>query len=376
MQKKRCGLYFIYKNSRKVGGMFMNLPKIRDYLSIYKYNNKVGIGDSVDTALEIEDIDGIFYRFIKLCDGSRTIDEIYTSLKSKNNYLTLEDINSWIAELDKAGYVLEDESDNIEFLSNPENERHLRNLNFLSNFSSDNSGKFKYMNVLKNQNILLIGLGGVGSVILYNLAALGVKKILGIDFDIVDKTNLNRQILYSESDVGKKKTIASKDAISNFNSDIFYTTLDMKINSYEELDMIVKSNNFTFIFCAADSPPITLYRWVDKVANKFKIPWMYGGTREATSSYSLIIPNYTKGYAEAIESILKKSNKEAREKYRYAEKSKMKAKNNCIAASSSILSSFMVFDFIKYVTNMHVPLSNNSIIYFDYRSMNIKEVKL
>lgn len=352
----------------------MHLPKIRDYLSIYQYNNKVGIGDTPNRALEISDPDGTFYRFIKLCDGTRSKEEIFLELNNKN--ISFEEINEWLDVLNNEGYILEDEMDNQKFMSDPKNKRHLRNINFLSNFSADSKSKFEYIEKVQKQNVLLLGLGGVGSVILYNLAALGVKKITGLDFDTVDRTNLNRQILYGEKDIGIKKTEASKRTISDFNSDITYKTLDTKIESFDQLEEIIKEDDFDFIFCAADTPPFLLYQWVDEISEKYNIPWMYGGTREAISSYSLIVPNKTHSYRDSFNIQLQKSNEEALEKYSYVKENKPKYANNCIAASSSILSSFMIFDFIKYVTAMEKTLSNNSIIYFDYRNMGFQEVKI
>lgn len=352
----------------------MHLPKIRDYLSIYKYNNKVGIGDTPNRALEISDPEGIFYKFVKLCDGTRTKEEIFLELNNKN--ISFEELIEWLDVLSNEGYILEDELDNQKFMSDSKNERHLRNINFLSNFSADSKNKFDYIERIQKQNVLLLGLGGVGSVILYNLAALGVEKITGVDFDTVDTTNLNRQILYGEKDIGRKKTESSEKTISDFNSDITYKTLDIKIESYDQLENIIQENDFDFIFCAADTPPFLLYQWVDEISENYNIPWMYGGTREAISSYSLIVPNKTYSYRKSFRAHLEKSNGEALEKYNYVKENKPKYANNCIAASSSILSSFMIFDFIKYVTGMEQTLSNDSIIYFDYRNMEFNEVKI
>lgn len=50
---------------------------------------------------------------------------------------------------------------------------------------------------LREQTVLILGIGGLGSVILMNILRLGVKKVIIIDYDIVDIHNLNRQIIYS-----------------------------------------------------------------------------------------------------------------------------------------------------------------------------------
>lgn len=53
--------------------------------------------------------------------------------------------------------------------------------------------------------MLILGVGGLGSVVLMNVLRLGVKKVIIVDYDVVDIHNLNRQILFSVEDIGKRK---------------------------------------------------------------------------------------------------------------------------------------------------------------------------
>ncbi len=59
--------------------------------------------------------------------------------------------------------------------------------------------------VLGRQTVLCIGAGGLGSIVIMNLLRLGVKKIIIVDYDNVDIHNLNRQLMYTLADVGKRK---------------------------------------------------------------------------------------------------------------------------------------------------------------------------
>ena len=58
---------------------------------------------------------------------------------------------------------------------------------------------------LKQQIVLILGVGGLGSVVLMNVLRLGVKKVIIVDYDVVDIHNMNRQIMYGIADVGKTK---------------------------------------------------------------------------------------------------------------------------------------------------------------------------
>ncbi len=71
---------------------------------------------------------------------------------------------------------------------------------------------------------VVIGSGGLGSPVLYYLAAAGVGEITIIDDDAADMTNLNRQVLHWERDLGRMKAESAKEKLSSFNSGITYHT--------------------------------------------------------------------------------------------------------------------------------------------------------
>ena len=66
---------------------------------------------------------------------------------------------------------------------------------------------------LKNSRVLVIGAGGLGCPVLMYLAAAGIGKIGIVDFDRVDETNLQRQVLFDTKDVGKQKALVAKDKL-------------------------------------------------------------------------------------------------------------------------------------------------------------------
>lgn len=70
---------------------------------------------------------------------------------------------------------------------------------------------------LKSSKVLVIGAGGLGSPVLMYLAAAGVGTIGIIDFDVVDESNLQRQIIHGQSDIGREKSESARDAITEIN---------------------------------------------------------------------------------------------------------------------------------------------------------------
>src|SRR5215213_5162676 len=70
---------------------------------------------------------------------------------------------------------------------------------------------------LKNAKVLVVGAGGLGSPALLYLAAAGVGTLGIVDFDVVDESNLQRQIIHGQSDIGKSKAQSAKESIADTN---------------------------------------------------------------------------------------------------------------------------------------------------------------
>src|SRR5712672_4172748 len=70
---------------------------------------------------------------------------------------------------------------------------------------------------LKNARVLVIGAGGLGSPALLYLAAAGVGTLGIVEFDVVDESNLQRQIIHGQSDVGRPKAESARDSVLEVN---------------------------------------------------------------------------------------------------------------------------------------------------------------
>lgn len=91
---------------------------------------------------------------------------------------------------------------------------------------------------LKAAKVLVVGSGGLGSPLLLYLAAAGVGHIGIVDFDVVDDSNLQRQVLFGVSDVGKSKVEAAKARLKGLNPFIEITTYNTQLTSENALEII------------------------------------------------------------------------------------------------------------------------------------------
>ncbi|MEE8483911.1 MAG: molybdopterin-synthase adenylyltransferase MoeB [Nitrospinota bacterium] len=91
---------------------------------------------------------------------------------------------------------------------------------------------------LLESKVLCLGAGGLGSPIALYLTAAGVGKIGIIDFDVVDHSNLQRQILHSTNDVGRLKVDSAKETLEGMNPDVEVVTYNARLSSENALDII------------------------------------------------------------------------------------------------------------------------------------------
>jgi sulfur-carrier protein adenylyltransferase/sulfurtransferase len=105
---------------------------------------------------------------------------------------------------------------------------------------------------LKAASVLCIGTGGLGSPLTLYLAAAGVGRIGLVDFDVVDVTNLQRQIVHGTKDVGRPKIESAKETLSDINPEILIETHETLLSSENALELF---QNYDIIIDGTDNFP-------------------------------------------------------------------------------------------------------------------------
>ncbi|MDU8885071.1 HesA/MoeB/ThiF family protein [Yeosuana sp. MJ-SS3] len=143
-------------------------------------------------------------------------------------------------------------------------------------------------NKLLKAKVLIVGAGGLGCPVLQYLTAAGVGSIGIIDFDVVEESNLQRQILFGTSSLGKNKSIAAKERLADLNPSITINaypeklTLKNALDLFKNYDIIVDgTDNFSTRYLINDGAIIT---------NK---PIVYGAIYKFEGQVSVF--NYTNG---------------------------------------------------------------------------------
>ena len=90
---------------------------------------------------------------------------------------------------------------------------------------------------LKNAKVLVVGAGGLGSPALLYLAAAGVGTLGILDFDVVDESNLQRQVIHGQSDIGKSKAVSAQESIAEINPLVTVNLHTDRLDSSNALDI-------------------------------------------------------------------------------------------------------------------------------------------
>jgi molybdopterin/thiamine biosynthesis adenylyltransferase len=103
---------------------------------------------------------------------------------------------------------------------------------------------------LRQASVLIVGAGGLGCPVLQYLTVAGIGRLGIVEFDKVDETNLQRQILYGSLDVGKLKSIIAKNRLEHLNSFVGLEIINLRLEAANALSVL---KNFDIIVDATDN---------------------------------------------------------------------------------------------------------------------------
>jgi adenylyltransferase/sulfurtransferase len=141
---------------------------------------------------------------------------------------------------------------------------------------------------LKNSHVIVIGLGGLGCSSAIYLTAAGVGHLTIVDFDVVQLSDLNRQVLYWEEDIDEKKVLVAQRKLSKLNPNIKIISIFTKITEKNVFNII---DGAQVVVDGLDNISTRLF--VNSACVKHKIPYIYGGVSRLRGMMTTIIPGKT-----------------------------------------------------------------------------------
>ena len=203
-------------------------------------------------------------------------------------------VGSTIAKMQELS-LLEDAADD-EAVPSAERNRFDRQLRYFSEVSQGGIAPSECQQRLRDSRVAILGVGGLGGRVALELACCGVGELRIVDGDLVEISNLDRQIQYDEADIGRCKVDATAAKIRGFNSSIQVEALHRKVESEDALaECIVDAD---IVIAAADWPPYEIEHWFNSACFEADIPYIaMGQSPPIVRVGPLYVPGKTGCYA-------------------------------------------------------------------------------
>ncbi|MGN6256940.1 MAG: TOMM precursor leader peptide-binding protein [Solirubrobacterales bacterium] len=212
--------------------------------------------------IRIEQPDEKERRLLAALDGERTLAQLHDEFGR-------ETVDEALAQMQELG-VIEDAADD-ELLEPGELERYDRQLRYFSDVGEGVTAS-QCQERLREAKIAVMGVGGLGGWSAWALACTGIGEMWLIDFDEVEISNLNRQILYTEADLGLPKVERAGARLGAFNSTMRITTENRRLESQADIAEFIAGADV--VIDAADWPAHDIERWCNAACFEAGIPYI------------------------------------------------------------------------------------------------------
>jgi hypothetical protein len=260
--------------------------RIKPIYPIYRVDaTTFRIGAQRGLTREFRDPFSQLWQLVHIADGSKDVHAVIALMQEKFPALTPDDIRGGLARLEAEG-LLEDAR-----LSDFRHEHLSRfegTANHFRHYGDLDADPWLHLKKLQESHVTLLGLGGGGSTILPLLIALGIGTITAVDYDRVELSNLNRQFLYTEADIGELKTSVADRIVRQLNSATRFRTVTCRLDSAEQvLEQVADAD---LVVCAIDEPPFLAQRRVNAACVAAGVPCVYGGSQVTRGRMWTVLP--------------------------------------------------------------------------------------
>jgi molybdopterin-synthase adenylyltransferase len=252
-------------------------PRVKPEHAPYRVaEGKIRIGGvSFGSAAEVSDPDGWVWTMLSAVDGSRGLPEIIEHVRAAHPAQAVGVLRRGALQLLRTGYVEDVAGPVPDGLTERDMRRHDRAV-----------GYFRWMDLipresswqpqarLRDARVTILGVGGTGGVAALALAASGVGHLHCVDPDEVELSNLSRQILYSEDDIGQPKADSAVRRLRRLNADVEVTGQRTEAAGID--DVLELCRDCDVLLLGADRPP-ELRVWANRACLAAKRPWVDSG---------------------------------------------------------------------------------------------------
>ena len=304
---------------------------------------------------------------VVLRDATPFTRELVESLAAGAHVADEQPLSAAIVELEEAGLVISTSADpGAAGLCPTELRRYDRQLHYFADQASAGSSAAAMQLALRDATVLVLGAGGLGSFTMAGLTCAGVGRIVAVDDDTIELSNLNRQVLYRMSDVGRRKVDVAAESLRALNQEIDFVPLARRIRSADDVRSLAADADF--VVCTADWPVHEIGRWVNRACLELGVPHTSAGQFPPRVR---IGPTFVPGRTaclECQESVVRRTFP------LYDELVAHRAEHAPVAATlgapSGLIGSLLAMEVIHWITGISEPATLGRGLIFDLRDFS------
>ena len=202
---------------------------------------------------------------------SQSVSDIFAYIREKHGCSKPIFTNA-LQSLIKNGVIVIESDDGDSGLSKSELQRYKWQLEYLAAYQNFSLTKYDIQKNWKNSKVAIIGLGGQGAIIAQLLSAIGICQITVVDGDKVELSNLTRQFVYKEKDIGANKVDVMGRELHTQNSNTNYRGIKKYITRLSEMRNVFQGQDLV-ILCA-DKPLVAIRDLANSVAIDTRTPYI------------------------------------------------------------------------------------------------------
>jgi len=245
-------------------------------------------GVSCGIAAEVSDPDGWVWTMLSAMDGSRGIANIVEHVHAAHPGQPVALLQRGAEQLLASGYVEDAAAPIPAGLTERDIRRYDRAVRYFQWLDlTPRASSWEPQARLRDARVTILGLGGTGGTAALALAASGVGHLHCVDPDEVELSNLSRQVLYTEKDIGQPKADSAITRLCQLNSDIAITGHRMEATCTEDVHRLARDCDVLLL--AADRPP-ELRIWANRACLAVKRPWVNAGYHGPLVQIEVFIP--------------------------------------------------------------------------------------
>jgi bacteriocin biosynthesis cyclodehydratase domain-containing protein len=290
-----------------------------------------------------------------------------TSLEALEADYGAEPVAELLELLDSEGLV--EDAGAYDALLEEERGRYDRQLRYFADIAPEGLSAPDCQLRLREARVVVLGVGGLGSWATLSLACCGVGELTLVDGDVVELSNLNRQVLYAPEDIGRPKAAVAAAAIERFNPGIRVVPEVRTLGTPAEIADAVRGASF--VVDAADRPAHDIERWVNSACFERGVPYI---TMSHFPPFARVGPLYVPGETGCF-NCQERAYRQSYELYDHIVEQRRGSPSPAatLGPVCAFVGGQVALDVVHHLTGLCEPASKGSVRVFDTRTLQVSD---